>query len=183
MNLFWNGVTAIATALSLAATVLIYILARKELTRNNKISELEIYFRIKSDFSSIEFQTIYRAILEKHIEFFRRHNEPPAFSILGQDNHWVPFPMTNVEQGFLGHIEDLALAHESDLISFETVKSGYGSLILNSGNSPCIYNFISYLRNEKFKDSELFSGFEQLYLKLYQQLPKDQKVKYRPVLL
>lgn len=184
MNLFWNGVTSVSACLSLVATVAIYFLARKELIKNNEISELDIYFKIKSDLNSEVSQKIYKAILDNHLNFVRDTTHGNVrFTILeSADNNWKTIPMADVDMGFLGHLEDLAMAHEKNLISLETIKSGYSSVILITGNAPCIYNYISYLRNEKFHDKELYSGFEKLYLKLHNELSEELKKKYRPVL-
>lgn len=180
-NLFWTGLSAVSAFLSLIAAVLIYVLAKNELKKNNEISELDIYFKIKADLNSESSQRIYTAILENHLQFVRNQNATVNFQIF-EGLSWEPLPMSVVDIGFLGHIEDLAMAYEKSLISLETIMSGYSSLLLTAGNSPCIYNYISYLRNEKFNDKELYSGFEQLYLKLYSRLSEDLKKRYRPVL-
>ncbi|MFN5168161.1 MAG: hypothetical protein ACK5DD_00940 [Cyclobacteriaceae bacterium] len=180
-NLFWTGLGAASTFLSLIAAILIYILARNELKKNNEISELDVYFKIKADLNSDSSQKIYLAILENRLLFVRNLNGSVGFEI-SDGATWQTLPMSQVDVGFLGHVEDLALAYEKGLISLETIMSGYGSLILNSGNSPSIYNYISYLRNEKYHDKDLYSGFEQLYLKIYGCLSESLKLKYRAVM-
>ncbi len=180
-NLFWTGLSAVSTFASLIAAVLIYILAKNELKKNNEISELDVYFKIKADINSEASQKIYCAILEGNLRFDRKADSTVNFNIF-DGLSWRAFPMAEVDMNFLGHIEDLALVNEKNLISIETIISGYSSLILRVGNSPCIYNYIAYLRNEKFNDSEIYSGFEQLYLKLYGSLSEDLKKGYRPVI-
>jgi hypothetical protein len=180
-NLFWTGLGAVSTFLSLIAAVFIYVLAKNELKKNNEISELDVYFKIKADLNSETSQKIYRAILEGHLQFVKKDDTPPFFQYFnGQSNLILPMP--EVDINFLGHIEDLAVANEKGLISIETIMSGYSSIVLASGNAPCIYNYISYLRNEKFEDKDLYAGFEQLYSKLYGRLSEDLKKRYRPVL-
>lgn len=182
MNLFWNGLTAISTFLSLVATVLIYVLARKELIKNNQISELDIYFKINANLRSSGAEEIISAIRDGRLQFAINHNAPPSFKLIDVNNQAKPFPMDQIDFELLGHLEDLAIAHNKNLISFETIMSGYGSLILVIGNSPSVYNYINYLRNEKFHDKELYTGFEELYEEVYRALSDDLKTKYRPVL-
>lgn len=180
-NLVWSALSAISAFFSLIAAIFIYVLAKNELAKNNSIAELDIYFKIKSDLNSPDSQQIYSALIEEHLRFARNQDGSVGFLVKNKEN-WEPFQMNRINSNLLGHIEDLALVYEKGLVTFDTIMAGYGSLILNAGNSPAIYNYISYLRNEKFKDKDLYSGFEQLYLKIHSHLTDDLKTRYRPVI-
>ena len=81
-NLFWTGLSAVSTFLSLIAAVFIYVLAKNELKKNNEISELDVYFKIKADLNSETSQKIYRAILEGHLQFVKKDDTPLFSNIL-----------------------------------------------------------------------------------------------------
>jgi hypothetical protein len=181
-TIIWSGVSAVAAALSLFAAIAIYILAKRELAKNNEIAELDIYFRIKSDLNSLSAQRIYQGIINKNLTFER--NADNSVCLTMRDGH-IPerCEFAEFESQFLSHFEDLAIAHEKGLISLDTIKAGYSSVILNLGNSPTVYNYISYLRNEMYHDKDLYTGFEQLYLNIYNDLSPELKKKYRPVFL
>jgi hypothetical protein len=183
-NLFWTGLSAISAAFSLAAAILIYVLAKNELKKNNELAELDIYFRIKSDLSTPLAQKISQSIFQQTLNFVRNSDGSVEFRILDKTdktgNTYEPFSLDDMDLGLLNHFEDLALSFDKKLISMDMIRSGYGTLLLNSGNFPAVYNYISYLRNEVFNDQDLYSGFESLYSKLYKELSDQQKKRYRP---
>ena len=127
-------------------------------------------------------QHIYQGIVSSTLVFARNADNSVNLIMHGNFTPEI-FEFAQFEAHFLSHLEDLAIAYEKGLISFNTLKAGYGSIILNSRNSPTVYNYISYLRNEKFQDKDLYSGFEQLYLRMYNDLSPQLKKKYRPVFI
>lgn len=177
--LFWTGVSAITSALTLIATMFIYYLAKNELQKNNDIAGLDVYFKIKADLSSLGSQKIYVGITEDDLKFYRNHDNSVMFQF---DSTKEIMPMSDMDLHFLNHLEDLALAYEKKIIPLDMIRSGYSSLIISVVNSPTVYDYISYIRSERDNDHELYSGLENLYKVFYNEMTADARQNLRPSL-
>lgn len=174
-SLFANVISGVGSLVAAGFTIFIYLLAKNEWKRNNSISELDLYYRIKQDFDTEYSRKMYASVVKNKVS-------------LGDKGHEKVLVISNTTEedtayfthSFLGSFEDLALFHERELISFDTLNSGYGSMILAVGNNKAIVELIKYLRSGvKDGDNNYFSGFETLYKAVRETLEEEKKQYYR----
>lgn len=168
-----SGVGSIGAAVF---TIFIYRLASKEWKRNNSISELDLYYKIKRDFSTEFSQDVLINIARNDLEFKSITEDYSTIEWLGGP----VYDSSYFVQAFLGSFEDLAMFHDKGLMAFETLNSGYGSTILMVGNNRAIVDLIRHLRARlKDGDANYYSGFEDLYRRVRETLEEDRQKYYR----
>jgi hypothetical protein len=173
-SLFSNVMSGAGSVVAAVFTIFLFYLARKELKKNNLIAEGDLYFRIKQDFDTEFSKEIYSSILHNEIKFCLDIN--PTCVKISKDKSYTS---AYFFQAFLGSFEDLAFFHEKGLMSFEVLDSGYGYMVLETGNNNAVVSSIQFLRQSKGGDINIFIGFETLYKKLRATLGEEAKKKYR----
>jgi hypothetical protein len=170
-SLFANLLSGIGSVLAAIITLFLYRFAKHELHRNNLTTEVDLYYRVKNELMNKDSLTLYRSILDGKLRF-----DSSSETFVGEDNKWS---MYEVSLNFLGHVEDIAIFMNEGILSFRKVSDGFGSMILEIGNSKCIRDYISHTRIT-FKDerNENWSGFERIYLQIRDELSKEQKQAY-----
>lgn len=174
-SLFANVLSGIGSLGAAFFTIFIYQLAKKEWKRNNSISELDLYYRIKQDFDTEYSRRMYAGVIKNKISLGDNSREK-VLVINGSTEEDTAY----FTQSFLGNFEDLAVFHEKELISFETLNSGYGSMLLAVGNNKAVVDLIRHMRSGvKNGDDNYFSGFEKLYKDVRETLEDEKKKYYR----
>jgi hypothetical protein len=172
-SLFGNLLSGIGSIIAAIFTIMLFSLARHELKRNNQIAEGDLYFRIKEDFDTDISRAIHSCVVHNQIKF-DKSSTPESVNATG-----TSYSITHFTNAYLGSFEDLAFFHDKGLMSLEVLDSGFGYMILETGNNETICNIIQHLRAGKENDDSIYSGFETLYKKIRATLTDEQKKLFR----
>lgn len=179
----WPGWTALAAigALSAAGANIFYTVythrilkaAVTQTEKNNQIAEFQTYVHLASELNCETAQDILSACIQGNLTI---GSQFPSSGVSGHESN---YPAQDIRRFILGPIEDIYKFYEDGLISFESLDSGFGYTILNIGNNQAIVEYINYLRKEVYSNNSLYGGFESLYMKVHNNLPNEEKAKYR----
>jgi hypothetical protein len=186
----WTMVGAIATVIAAIATVLYTYftyhllsatkasidIANENRDKANKLAEFQIYTKLSDDLSSPKALELFD-IIEKNCFDIEEINEtqpgaysnPPRDSISGKD----------LRRFILGPIEDLAKFKDDNIISIESIDSGFGNTILMLGNNEQVVKYIKYLRTKIYYADNIHCGFESLYKEELNMCTDEEKAKYK----
>src|SRR5437879_12786638 len=139
-SMFANVMSGIGSIGAALFTILIFNLAKREWKKNNSISELELYYKLKADLYSEFSIKMYKAIVRDKLQFNLK-NGTAEFSIDSEITS-----TSEVGLHFLGHIEDISIFLEEDIITFSKLNSGFGTMILEIGDYQPIRNYIKHIR-------------------------------------
>jgi len=174
----WGGIAAIGTLIAASIAVWYTKITRgilkstgESIEGQRKLAEFEIYMKIAEKIDSDKSQKFIDACINIDLDIEEQ-------SVMVELNGVkILISGTEIRINVLLPFGDLAIFWKSDLISTDTVKNGFGDLLLKVGNSNTIINHIKYLRKEA---SVSYKTFEELYITIRNTLPEDQKKKYKP---
>ena len=158
-------IAAIATSLYTYFTFHLLSSNQRSIKISNKLAEFEIYNRIAENLFSD------RAL--ELLEIIWRGN----FYIQGfnfqesSDTGKEKITARELRKYFLSPIEELAKFCDDELITFDSIDRGFGTIILQVGNSKTIVDFIKHLRSNIYHSKHLFKGFEELYREEVKRFP------------
>jgi hypothetical protein len=174
-SLFGNVISGVGSVGAAFFTILIYFLAKQEWKHNNSISEFDTYYKLKNDLGSEYAMRMYSSLAKGKLSLGDNQGEK-VITNNGKPEEDIGY----FNLAFLGHFEDLSMLYDKELISFELLNSGYGSMILVVGNDPFIVDLIKYLRGRaKDGDDSYFGGFENLYKEIRLSLTLEKQEFYR----
>lgn len=157
----WTIVSSIGSFLSGIFTLLLFIGGWIQTKKYLSLGELDVYYKLKKDFSSKECDRLIQIINNKKLQVKQDINGYPFLiekyneNIIDGENH-------RVSNELLGHIEDMFLFYERKLIKQDLMISGYGSFIEICYNSIELKEYIIKIRSY-YNNHELYSGLEKLY--------------------
>ena len=138
----------------------------KILEKNNKLAEYTIYKDFTDKLSKAEAEDLIRACREDKLLIDRYDvNIINAFFSTG----------FNIKKHLLDILEDLSKFEQDQLISLESVDSGWGYSILYVGNNSEIRRYIKALRGTR---TSPYAGLEILYFRILNFNTPEFRVKY-----
>lgn len=149
----WVVVSSLGSILSGVFTILLYFLGRKQINKLVNSSELDVYYRLKYDFSSFESKSLLNCIVSNELIIVTEDNKLPKLYDKGGKL---------LLDDLLNHIEDLCIFYDKKLISKSTMVEGYGSIVLNTFQCQTIIEYI-IIKRSYFKTPSLHTGLEKLY--------------------
>lgn len=96
-----------------------------------------------------------------------------------KEKHFYDNELEFVRYEVLNHLEDLAKFYEDNLITIESVNSGFGTMILYLGSNKGV---IQIIKDEREIFPTIFSGFEYLYEQIYNKCNETERIGFLPKL-
>ena len=165
--LAWNGWTFVAAVASLIAAIAtsmytyftFHLLSssQRSIRISNKLAEFEIYNRIAEKLFSDRALELLEIIWKGNFDI-QGFNFPES-----SDSTKEKITARELRKYFLNPLEDLAKFRDDGLITLDSIDRGFGTIILQVGNSKTIVDFIKHLRSNIYHSQLLFKGFEELY--------------------
>jgi len=150
---FWTIVSSIGSILSGVFTILLFFVGISQIKKLVSSGELDLYYKLKQDFSSSESITLYNCIIGNDI-------------IIHTDNNGRPYMMTNqndfLSDELLNHLEDMDIFLQRKLIKKNTIIEGYGTIVERTWNSQLIQQYIN-LKRTFYQTETLHTGLEHLH--------------------
>jgi hypothetical protein len=163
----WIFISAVAASLaSIAACLYTYftyhLLRSNNLTVqvNNRLAEFQIY----NEISKTLYQDIVQELVDKCADDTLKMSDKVE--------------SLKVRRTLLDPLEDLSKFWMDNLLTSESINTGFGFLILHVGNNSAIVEYIKDLRN-RMRSPNLYNGFEELYNNMYEQCDEDEKRSFR----
>lgn len=199
LNTDWTKVSAISTGIAAFATIIYVIFTwsifratsnaakasakaadetAKAAASNAIANELSAYLTLKADLTSEIFNKVSRYSRLNKLEITTNLNEQVQYTL---DDDVLRIKEEEFILKVLNNIEDLALFHDKNVLTIETIDAGYGYSILNIGNNEAVRRWI---RQELEDGSEAYAGFEKLYELIYNRLESErEKERFKPKLI
>ena len=177
MNLFltWNGwsfvaataslIAAIATSLYTYFTFHLLSASQRSISISNKLAEFEIYNRIAEKLFSDRALELLEVIWNGNF-YIQGFNSEGSVET-GKEK----ITSRELRKYLLNPIEDLAKFRDDGLITSDSIDRGFGTIILQVGNSKTVVDFIKHLRSDIYHSEFLFKGFEELYREEIRRFP------------
>ena len=170
----WNIVAAVASLIAAIATSLytyftFHLLSssQRSITISNKLAEFEIYNRIAEKLFSDRALELLEIIWKDNFHI-------QGFNYQESDTAKETITARELRKYFLTPLEDLAKFRDDGLITFDSIDRGFGTIILQVGNSKNIVEFIKHLRSKIYHSQQLFKGFEELYHEEIKRFPGNE---------
>lgn len=182
-NIDWAVVSDIATVLAFFAAALytwftydILKQTAKAANQNATANELSAYLALRKDLCTPHFSLVTQYARSNKLTLL----DKPLVTNGGEthsyeQNGYYFITKASLITDILNNVEDLALFHERNILTIETIDSGFGYTILNLGNNTEINQYINKLREHQ---REAFNGFIKLYGSIYNMLDETEKSNY-----
>lgn len=148
----WTILSDIGCFLSGVFTISLLFVGLRQIKKLNSSNELDVYYKLKKDFTSEESLRLLNCIIENEVNVTQFCQMTDNLGNVLSDE-------------LLNHIEDMCIFYERKLISLKTIIEGYGTIILLTHNNPFIQNYIQQKRNN-FNNQNLHTGLVLLYQKI-----------------
>jgi hypothetical protein len=175
-------ISAIAAIISAIFTILIFFVAKNELSRSGKINKEDFSNKIKNDFYTAEMYNLFFLIENTLLEFHQSNNPERFYFKIKAMPESDPFysHYVNIRKSFgvelkdgiiltylfdqylLNHFTDLKNLLDSHILSDHDIYDGFEYYITNTGNNSAIKDYVKYSRREK-ENSDVFQEFVDLY--------------------
>jgi hypothetical protein len=169
----WNGWTVISSLGTLIAaivalfyTIFTYrLLSRTNATfhKTNSINEFLIYKEISEKLVADKIVLLIDRCIDGSIIVDYDNKSDETGNI---------FKSNTINRCLLNPLEDIFIFWEKDLISIETINSGFGYKILSVGNCPAISKHVKDIRVVM---PSVYDGFEKLYNAIYLNSSKSER--------
>jgi hypothetical protein len=157
----WTILSSIGSILSGVFTTLIFIGGWIQIRKYIRLSELDVYYKLKNDFNSSGCDKLIQTINSRKLQVKNGVNGYP-YLVEQHNEHIVDGENHKLSNELLGHIEDMYMFFEKELITKELLISGYGNYIELTYNSIEIKDYIQRIRGY-YNNHQLYSGLEKLY--------------------
>ncbi len=186
----WTMIGAIGTLIAAFATVAYTIftyrllaatkksidIANENKDKANKLAEFQIYSKISDDLSSEKALQLFD-IIERNLFEIKEIDETIFGESLNPDREIISG--RDLLSYILGPIEDLAKFKDDQILSMQSIDSGFGNKILMLGNNEKIVKYIKYLRTKVHFTDNIHGGFESLYEEELKCCTEDERTKYK----
>lgn len=174
---FWTICSAITTSVAALATVLYVFLTYKILRETSntsklqvKIADAQIYYQVTKILNSAEANELFEFI------------ENTDFHIDAKGDMQILQARTSIKSSdlqrlILDPIEDLAKYWQDELISLDSIDTGFGFKILAVGSNTKIVDYINFTRRS-YKSNQPYEGLESLYLEIRKRVSVAELVQY-----
>lgn len=177
LDSFWTTFSAITTSVAAIATIFYVYFTYKILRETSntsqlqvKIADAQIYYQITKILNSAEANALFEFI------------ENPDFHIDAKGDIQILRARTSIKSSdlqrlILDPIEDLAKYWRDELISIDSIDTGFGFKILAVGSNIKIIEYIKLTR-KIYKSNQPYEGLESLYLEIRKLVSEDELVQY-----